>query len=470
MNLNKNYTSLDERSRSALKSDPESASTLPMKHAYPQHLSEDILRRWGTISENATERYHMLPERNVIEDLISTCYQVSMMSEELRPQRFRIALCEPSEFPPELGPPYGFLSIVFREPRAFDKYELLKLSPASEFESSLIGIRLDPAAGLQIWGLINSGTRWTQAFLGGSKTVIPMPDSLVLDITGPGSIRAYRGSHVLAQLSAGRIIMPSTNVLQSRWIAKQMEGFEKEKMEIIIKSRAGADKAWAIVSETFLATLYEQVIKRIISSIINMKHGGTIIFSPPGLIERITSSNPHLFIKYMFRDEEPVRRLHRLTIDIMNEFAGHYGSSGESGKVVGWSEYVATTNKTLLELDEALFENARFIANLAAIDGAVVLTRGLDLVGFGGVIKGAFSKEDTIARAMDAEGEKRVYERPEGVGTRHLAVYHLCKEIPDAVAIVISQDGNTSLVKWMNDFVTTWDFLPMIVTGPELLL
>lgn len=136
-----------------------------------------------------------------------------MMSEELRSQRFRIALCDPSEFPPELGPPYGFLRFVFKEPRAFHENELLKLSPASEFESSLIGIHHDPAEGLRIWGLINSGTRWIQAFLGGSKVIIPMPDSLVLDITGPGSITAYRGSSILAQLSGGRIIMPYTNAL-----------------------------------------------------------------------------------------------------------------------------------------------------------------------------------------------------------------------------------------------------------------
>jgi len=201
-----------------------------MKHSYPQHLSEEILRLWGAFPEReTTEGYDKLPDREVLEDLISTCYQVSMMSEELRSQRFRIALCDPLEFPPELGPPYGFLRIVFREPRAFHEHELLKLSPASEFESSLIGVRRDPAEGLQIWGLINSGTRWTQTFLGGSKAVIPMPDSLVLDITGPGSIRAYRGSHVLAQMSAGRIITPSTNVLQSRWLAKQMEGSKKKR-------------------------------------------------------------------------------------------------------------------------------------------------------------------------------------------------------------------------------------------------
>ncbi len=441
-----------------------------MKHAYPHHLSEEILRLWGTVSKGETSEGHgTLPDREVLEYLISTCYQVSMMSEELRSQRFRIALCDPSEFPPELGPPYGFLRIVFSEPRAFHEYELLKLSPASEFESSLIGVRHDPAEGLLIWGLIHSGTRWIQAFHGGSKVVTPMPDSLVLDITGPGSIRAYRGSTVLAQLSSGRIIMTSTNVLHSRWIAKRMESFDKELMEMHIRSRPGPDVAWATVRENFVARLYKQVIKRIISSIRNMKHGGTIIFIPSDLIRRITSPNPHVFIKYIFREEDPVQQLRWLTIGIMNELARYCGSARGHGKVVGWSEYIAAASKTLLELDEALFESARFIAKLAAVDGAVVLTEGLDLVGFGGIVKGAFSEEDIIARAIDAEGEQRVSERAEGVGTRHLSVYHLCKEIPDVLAIVISQDGNTKLVSWMNDFVTYWDFLPMTVEGPETL-
>src|SRR5262245_45091177 len=221
-----------------------------IKHSYPHHLSEEILRLWDSFPEREiSEEYAKAPDREVLEYLVSTCYQVSMMTEELRSQRFRIALLDPSAFPPELGPPYGFLRIVFQEPRAFDEYELLKLSPASEFESSLIGIRHDTAEGLRIWGLINSGTRWTQAFQGGSKVVMPMPDSLVLDVTGPGSIRAYRGSRILGQLSAGRIIMPYTNILHSRWIAKRMASFDKEIMEMHIRSRPGTDEAWATISE-----------------------------------------------------------------------------------------------------------------------------------------------------------------------------------------------------------------------------
>ena len=437
-----------------------------MKHAYPHDLAEEILRLWDTLSgPGESGEFCRLPDRDTLEYLISTCYQVSMMHEELRSPRVRIMLSDSTLFPPQSGPPHGFLRFVFSESRPFHEYELIKLCPASEFESSLIGVSHNPAEGLKIWGLIHSGTRWMQAFRGGSKVIIPVPDSLVLDITGPGSIRAYRGSRMLAQLSGGRIIMPHANVLHSRWIAERTAGFKNELMAAHMASRSGANEVWATVSKDFISSLYEQVIKRIISSIRNMKHGGTIIIFPHSLLQTISSPNPHIFMKYTFRNEEPMLRLRSLIVSIMNELARQYGADPD--KVVGWKEYVDSNHETLLDLDEALFEYARFIANLSAVDGAVVFAKGFELIGFGGVIKGAFSKEDFIARAMDSEGEEREYEHAEGVGTRHLAAYHLCKDIRDVLAIVISQDGNTRLVKWMNDFVTYWDILPITIAGME---
>jgi hypothetical protein len=439
-----------------------------MKHSYPYELSEAIFRLWNSsLCLTTSEEDVGLPDKETLEYLISICYQASMMHEELRSLRFRIILCDPSLFPPEPGPPHGLLRLVFRESRAFQEYELIKLSPASEFESSLIGVRQDSAEGLQIWGLINSGTRWIQAFRGGSKAIAPLPDALVLDITGPGSIRAYRGSNILVQLSGGRIIMPHTNVLHSRWIAQRTSDFMNEIMGAHIANRSDAGEAWATVSQNFISRLYEQVIKRMISSIRNKKHGGTIIVFPDSFIQAISSPNPYVFVKYLFRSEKPMRRFRGLIINIMNEFAQRCGTKGDTAKVIGWSEYLACNHETLMELDEALFEYARFVANLAAVDGAIVFAKGLELIGFGGIIKGALSKEDLIARAIDAEGEEREYEHAEGVGTRHLTAYHLCKEIQDALAIVISQDGNTQLVKWMNDFVTCWDLLPITIAGPE---
>jgi hypothetical protein len=439
-----------------------------MIHSYPHELSEAVLSLWNSSAGLQTSEENVgLPDKETIEYLISTCYQASMMHEELRSLRFRIMLCDPSLFPPEPGPPRGFLRVVFREPRAFQEYELNKLSPASEFESSLIGVRHDPAEGLQIWGLINSGTRWIQTFRGGSKVIAPFPDALVLDITGPGSIRAYRGSNILAQLTGGRIIAPHSNVLYSRWIAQRTSDFRNEIMDIHIANRSKADKVWANVEQSFISSLYEQIIKRMISSIRNKKHGGTVIIFPREFIQTISSSNPYIFMKYLFYNEEPRRRFMGLIVKIMNEFARLCGTKEVPDKVVGWSEYLSCNEETLTELDEALFEYARFVANLAAVDGAVVFVKGLELIGFGGVIKGTFSKEDMIARSIDAEGEARVYGPAEGVGTRHLSVYHLCKEIHEVLAIVISQDGNTQVVKWMKDFVTCWDLLPITIAGSE---
>lgn len=439
-----------------------------MKHSYPHELSEAIVRLWDSSSvPGAPEEHYSLPDKATIEYLISTCYQASMMREELRAQRFRIILCDPSSFSADLGPPQGFLRLLFKEPRAFHEYELLKLCPASEFESSLIGVYHNRPEGLQIWGLVNSGTRWLQAFRGGSKVIVPMPDSLVLDITGPGSIRASRGSIILVQLSGGRIIMPHANVLHSRWLTQRATSFHQDIMGMHAAARADAHEAWAVVSPHMIQRLYEQFIKRIISIIRNMKHGGTIITFPQSVIPTITAPNPYIFVKYLFRDEEPARRLYTLIAGIMNELAKIHGAQGDPERIVGWNEYVESNHETLQELDEALFDHARFIANLAAVDGAVVFAKGLELIGFGGVIKGTFGKENLIARALDAEGEERVYEQAEGVGTRHLAVYHLCKEIEDVLGLVISQDGNTSLVKWMNGFVTFWDILPITVAGPD---
>ncbi len=433
-----------------------------MKHAYPDDLSDEIMRLWSTYSGlGGSEECAELPDRDKLQNLVSTCYQVSMMTEELRSQRFRIMVCEPSCFTPGFSPPKGFLRLVFDEPRAFNEYELIKLSPASEFESSLIGVRCDPDEGLQIWGLINSGTRWTQTFCGGSKAILPMPDCLVLDISGPGNIKAYRGSSIIAQLSRGRIVVLHANILRSRWISERTASLQSDIMGLHLASRSDAGGVWGNVDQNIIANLYEQVIKRIISSIKEMKHGGTIAIFPREMIQQISSKNPYIFIKYLFKDEDPVRRLRTLILEIMNELARMSASKGDASTIIGWNEYVSTNREAIFELDEAIFECARFIANLAAVDGAVVMARGFDLVGFGGVIKGAFSKEDIVAQALDDEGEEREYERAEGVGTRHLAAYHLCREIEDVIAIVISQDGNTRVVKWVNGYVTYWDILPI---------
>src|SRR5208283_1203109 len=104
--------------------------------------------------------------------------------------------------------------------------------------------------------------------------------------------------------------------------------------------------------------------------------------------------------------------------------------------------------------DEAVFEYAHFIAGLTAVDGAVILSERQELIGFGGVILESLNKVSLVARSLDPEGDSTALEPLDGVGMRHRSVYHLCNELHDTVAMIISQDGNVDVVKWKNGIVT----------------
>ncbi len=441
-------------------------------HAYPRELVSFLLERWNepVPAEEVRDRGEYaqpdrLPDADLLEQLVSICYQASLMREEERLVNFRLILREPERFAPEEGPPEGLHRLVFTAARTFSEYELRRLSPAADFYRSLIGIRIDPAEGLQIWGLVHSGPRWVQSIFGGRKTFRPLPPSLVIHVTGPGRIAAYRGSVVVASLNGGQINSPLPDVFNSGWIAESFADVRNELMEIHQTARKQATIPWAGLESSFVGTLAQQVVKRIINTIRNTRHGGTLVYLPPDQATALCCENRYMTVKYQFAEEEPRQRFRTLIVNIMNTFARVGADMENPEKVVGWSDYVNTSDENVALLDEALFEFAHLIAGFAAIDGAVIMSKRHEVLGFGAVISGDIDKVETVARALDIEGERTVLVRSEEVGTRHRAAYRLCCELHDALAIVISQDGTVRIVKWHNGQVTYWDQVPSGILG-----
>jgi hypothetical protein len=139
-----------------------------------------------------------------------------------------------------------------------------------------------------------------------------------------------------------------------------------------------------------------------------------------------------------------------------------YAESSERHDV-GWSEYEMSDTRRVIDGDAALFEAAHLVADLTHVDGAVVMTSGLDLLGFGGEIAGDLPEVPQVMRARDLAGEEREWVRTDRVGTRHRAAYRLCHVLRSALAIVVSQDGGLRFVRWHNDAVTYWD---QVATAP----
>jgi hypothetical protein len=82
-----------------------------------------------------------------------------------------------------------------------------------------------------------------------------------------------------------------------------------------------------------------------------------------------------------------------------------------------------------------------FVARLAAVDGAVLLTSALRVVAFGAFVKSPAESStvplvDALGRAQAASSLK---------GARHKAALWFCQSWPAALALVASQDGDVSL-------------------------
>jgi len=129
-----------------------------------------------------------LPDQATLELLISCCNQASLLREEDRPVRFRLILRDPDSFYGMEGPPTGLYRLLFSERLHFDQHALQRLSPAADFYRSLIGVKLDVHEGLQIWGIVHSGSRWVQNIYGGRLIAPTLPLSLVVYVTDPGRI------------------------------------------------------------------------------------------------------------------------------------------------------------------------------------------------------------------------------------------------------------------------------------------
>ncbi len=428
-----------------------------MIHGYPADLALFICKRWDELAPSG-KAHAPLPSEERVGELLSIAYQASLLKEEERQVIFRLVLCEPDEFPEGGGPPLGFHRLVFTRPRGFDQHELARLSPAAKYHRALIGVRLDPTLGFVIWGILQSGARWLRDTHGGrSSQNQALPSALVVGVTGPGQLAVARGIETLGELRDGAISQPSMDVFQSQWLAGRFAEIREERAILHAEARAHAHESWAPLDPNITRVISQQMFKRVIFTMRMTHHGGLLLILPPeyaedGLRGQILRS------KYSFEVGEARYRYRTLIMRLMNTLAAEGGRVKPMPSSVGWKEYELSTSSAIADLDESIFELSHLIAGLADVDGAVVMTKRFELLGFGAEIRGSDLPDViTVQRATDLEAVECIEEPTDGVGTRHRSAYRLCQHEHDALAVVASQDGSIRFVTWMNDAVTYWD-------------
>ena len=424
--------------------------------AYPSDLAARVIDRWRQ-ARSAGEINAPLPAATELATVLSVCYHATLLREEGRPVTFRLALSEPGAFDDAAGPPSGLHRLVFARPLPLDQHELRRLAPAAAFSRSLIGSTL---AGRGIWGVIHSGPQWLQSVRGGRATEQSVPHVPIVAATGPGRLLVSVGAVVLAELRDGRLSGGEMDVFGAQWMQQRLSAADQAQRLVSVAACEEAVGSRGEVDAAFAPVLAGHVLRRVLATARAAQHGGTLILIPRARVSEFLSDGRYVKIKYAFHDEEPRRRILTLMMDISEELAMVEGANATT---VGWQAYETSRAPRLAEMDEALFEVAHLVADLTRVDGAVLLTDSLEVLGFGVEIAGELPEVSRVMRAHDLDGESRTWVRTDRVGTRHRSAYRLCQAVRDALALVVSQDGGLRFIRWHDQSVAYWE---QVATGP----
>jgi hypothetical protein len=425
------------------KSSPTGSGHAAPGYSYPRDLARFVRDRWRDAPE-PPGRVDPLLDSAVLEGFFASCYQASMLREEERPVVFRAILAEPEVFAPEGRPPEGLQRLAFPRSLPFDPRELRRLSAAADSQRTLIGVRQDGEGTLR------------------RRAGAPLPPVPVVHVDAPGSIEAYKGHELVGKLQGGRLSGSRADPFESEWLPGQFSGFLEE---LVQRHKAARNRArersgerWAPLDPKLPLRIAERMMKRVISVLRDARHGGTVLFVPSGSAKEPSREHPYIDLRYPFEDGPARLSFPDLIVDILNRLAQLYGTVDQDGpKAVGWREFEGTTDDEIETLDEVLFETAHLIAGLAAADGAVVMSKHNELLGFGGMISGRLPDVERVWRALDLEGEEVAEEATGNVGARHRSAYRLAGALPGAVAVVISQDGGVRFVCQRGGRVTYWE-------------
>jgi Probable sensor domain DACNV len=415
---------------------------MPRVHAYPPDLAQYVEDHWPPEQPTLVSRDHL-------DEALSVAFQASLTSEEARPTRFRL-LVTPANALPENGVPNeGVLRLKFDESRPLTADELRRLAPSTPFETSLIGA--EPEEGkLRIWGIAHSGPGWLAPTWGGRRVVPNWSYDPIIHVTGPGQIAVRCAGKLVGALERGLVVDAMMDVFDSDWLPA-LFAREREQVRNEHAARQAEEPSPTLVEGSLVGRIAQQMLRRSIQLVRGARHGGMILVVD-GSEEKGAARLDGLRQKYRFGQDEPSHRYRTLLFRILERVA-----AGTSKATVEWLDFAEDSSPDLEKLEHAVFEWSRVLANLTAIDGAVVLDKQFGLLGYGAEVSADLPAPSRVWRALDTEGRELVPDDIEHVGTRHRAAYRFARAHPQGLAIVISHDGGVSFVANRDQEVVFWE-------------
>ncbi len=424
----------------------------PEKTNYPADLAEAVVHNWFRTGKNP-------PAEPTLRKILETCYQASLHKDEGRELRFTVCFCgndKPTQQHTRLPLPL----MKFTPPRSFSYKELRKLGVLCD-TTSAICVLLDQQLG-EIIGLLALDYSRVLATKGRLNSFNPPPEGLIVTVSGPGELTVHNGLCRVASLRRGRLEIATLETSMPMQTIKIHSLFSSGltilqngvTLPSSIDPREAENTEWAFHTSTFAA---------IANQIRDRGHGGAIILVPPDC--KYSTLKKSLRVKYKFHaTSQPLRKA------FVRFLRAEYAEVNAGELLQEWDTKPRLNRRTARLMYSSLAKmkaleqlNAAIttVGNLSAVDGAIVLRTDLKVVGFGVEIvatRNPSVKFMSVPRRLadlhfwfgepdDAPDEPSAEPiDPEQFGMRHRSALALCSTVTDVAVLVVSQDGDVSLV------------------------
>jgi hypothetical protein len=189
-----------------------------------------------------------------------------------------------------------------------------------------------------------------------------------------------------------------------------------------------------------------------------LHHGGALLFVTENIADDDLRLLEHVSLKYRLPSTRPRDAL-VTAMAVRLERNDLHERLHERNRVNREQlEELEALDWNLRQYEDAARDAARFIASLTAVDGAVILTDKLRIIGFGGEVRVNTPGTDTIYHATN-EAATQVTAAPfTGYGTRHRSSFRFVESMDPAVAFILSQDGGIKAATQVGERVVMWSY------------
>ena len=426
---------------------------------YPNDLVSQTRKAWkaGKLFEKAY--VPSLPGDKVLTRLLEVSYHASFLTEESRKIGFRIVFGLKSELlseqqrHPSLGTHPEITLIQFQRSRTFNEKEILRLAPATDPTNALICVGTTKnTQELEIWGLIDAGESWWRFLTGESDSAKFPPNLLTISVAEPGNLTLSRQGIVLIHLRNGNVlrsIRTIGGVLFAGPIGDYFSPATKQIYTDVETRLKSTDQKEGIE--------YVRYLQRLIFRIRASSHGGTLIVVPDSFTPDDPALKNKLIIKYPCIYDRVWDLLVNKIVHHHKYYELYFRLRDEKDAIVPQQfRDVMDARETGDQIDEALSDSVKFLAALSNIDGAVVITDRLRLLGFGAEVIVPSVGLDRIMISKDEFGETGDMVDIEMFGTRHRSAMRFCNACEWAIAFVLSQDGGVKVIKKHGEKLIMW--------------